>query len=627
MRFPDYKWCDTAIGGVGNRNNVVEIIDFVLPEKGVDCYRTVYRYPDAFKSHFDDKRSVSGYTGPVYADYFPIDIDSSDLEKALQETRRLLERLHINYDVDLSQIRCFFSGAKGFHVMIPDESIGWEPSDKLPQIFKRMAEELLEGIEYDGSIYDVVRLFRFANSINSKTGLYKIPLEPREILHSELSQIIEMAKTPRNLVYCDCERSVELRSVYQEAKQRLDERPAEIKTIRPAKQKLCYLNILDGVSQGWRDNCALRLVSHFFKQGLSEDIVTSIIRTWNGKCDPPIPDKELVNTIHSAMKNTYDFGCNDDVLKEFCDERCHLKRKVDTTKVYTITEAEEKYKQYIRQLEKKKITLGIPKLDYVIRGIAPGEVCLIMARSSVGKTAFLLNIIKHLSLKNITVLFFSLEQPLAQIYERGVQISSGVEGQQVEEVYKLDRPEKERYFKTASNSYKNMLAVEEDYLTAGDLKWYLKAAELKAGREIDVICIDYLGRMKASEHNAYEATSGLAKEFKHLAKETDKAVIYLHQTSRNEGKSGAEPLTITSGRDSGQTEEAADFVIGMWRPDIDKAQDSNTEKLIAAVLKNRKGMRGHVELEFNKKTLAIYQQGEAPFVGTEIAYTEEDIPF
>jgi replicative DNA helicase len=252
-----------------------------------------------------------------------------------------------------------------------------------------------------------------------------------------------------------------------------------------------------------------------------------------------------------------------------------------------------------------------------------------MARSSVGKTAFLLNIIRHLSTKNSLVLFFSLEQPLAQVYERAVQISAQVEGEEVEKAYQREEPTTKNFSTAALKNYANVLIVEEDMLTYEELKQFIKVAEKKAGREVDIICIDYLGRMKGGRGSLYEITSELAKQFKHLAKEIDKAVIYLHQVSREGGRTGAEPLTMASGRDSGQVEEASDFVIGMWRPKINdpEYQKSVVEPLTVAVLKNRKGRCGKINLEFNKKTLTIHQEGEVPFIGIEATYSDEDLPF
>ncbi len=632
MRYPEFCWCDVAIGGAANRNNVVEIAKLKLSD-APDCYRTVYRYPDAFRQHFEQRKSVAGYAGPAYADYFPVDIDSGDLEEAFSEARRLLERLHLNYDVNLNHVRCYFSGNKGFHVMIPDALVDWQPSDKLPQIFKKMAEELLQGIKHDGAIYDVVRLFRFANTLNSKSGLYKIPLYPAEILHGGLSQILELAKKPRTIEldneYETCPALVEL---FARAEQGLGKEKFVVKPPRPAKQKLCYLNMLEGVGKGWRDNCAIRLAVYFKKQGLSGDILLAMLQAWNEKNEPPLEGRVLGSKVEQALnQGNYDYGCNDGILKAFCDENCYLNRKneVDKDKIYTIADAEAKYREYVRKLEQKKITLGIPKLDSAIRGVAPGEVCQIMARSSVGKTAFLLNIIRHLSVRKSTVLFFTLEQPLAQIYERSVQIAAQVEGKRVEEAYRRKSPEISDFFRAASLNYANMLTIEEDFLTYDEMRQYIKAAEKKADKEIDVICIDYLGRMKGGHGTPYEVTSELAKQFKHLAKETDKAVIYLHQVSRGEGRTGAEPLTIASGRDSGVTEEAADFIIGLWRPEINEAeaQTSPVEPLVAGVLKNRKGMCGQVLLEFNKKTLTVYQEGEVPPVEPDVVYDDKDLPF
>lgn len=112
--------------------------------------------------------------------------------------------------------------------------------------------------------------------------------------------------------------------------------------------------------------------------------------------------------------------------------------------------------------------------------------------------------------------------------------------------------------------------------------------------------------MKGGWGNAYEITSELARLMKALAKELDIAVLYLHQTSRV-GGTGAEPISVDMGRESGVTEEAADFVLGMWRPDINKAQsqEQDFEELVIAILKNRKGRLGQASYKFIKPRLQI----------------------
>ncbi|MCK9526070.1 MAG: DnaB helicase C-terminal domain-containing protein, partial [Limnochordia bacterium] len=265
------------------------------------------------------------------------------------------------------------------------------------------------------------------------------------------------------------------------------------------------------------------------------------------------------------------------------------------------------YLKYIQQLEQRKILLGFRKLDKHLRGIAPGEVCEVIARTGVGKTAFLLNVMKQVIVnQKIPVLFFSLEQPLAQIYERTIQIAAEVDGWRVEKNYTQPETAKTLHMLSKQN-YSQLYIVDEDFLTYEELKEFIQIAEReKIGSRPPLVCVDYLGRMKGGGHSPYEVTSELAKQLKVLAKDLDIAILYLHQTSRM-GKSGAEKISLDMARDSGVTEEAADFIIGMWRPELnnEQAQERDHEELSVAILKNRKGSIGQASFKFIKPYLKI----------------------
>src|SRR3972149_10229533 len=112
--------------------------------------------------------------------------------------------------------------------------------------------------------------------------------------------------------------------------------------------------------------------------------------------------------------------------------------------------------------------------------------------------------------------------------------------------------------------------------------------------------------MRGTARDNYSLISELAKQLKLLAKELDLAVIYLHQTSRA-GRTGQEEISLDMGRDSGVAEEAADFILGLWRPELGnkKAQEQESEELKIAILKNRKGRIGTKSFIFEKTTLRI----------------------
>jgi len=623
MKYPEYKYIEVAIGGVNRRNNVVELSKFKTPTGKADCYRTVFRFPEAFRQHVERMGTVAGYRGPHCADFFPIDVDAGDLGEAQKNACYIINRLNASYDVDLNALRCYFSGAKGFHILIPEQLLDIAPSEKVSSSFKKMAREIMGPVEYDASIYDTTRLFRLANTINSKTGLYKIPLYPAEILHGSIDKILELAKKPRKIeLVNELEVNEVLHCVYMEY-HREDQPPpppvAEQAVKPPGDAKLCYYALLEGVGEGERDNAALRLAVHFRKQGYFPDIVTGLLQAWNRRNKPPLEDTDIGKAVRQAFEKQYDFGCNDVLLSEYCDRKCSLKKRrkerVAAESIYSIDEARQKYLAYVKEIEKRKISLGFPFIDKEMRGIAPGEVCEILARSGVGKTAAVLNIIERQSSAGVKVLFFSLEQPIAQIYERTAQIAGGVPGAEVEDAFKRDEARAAELSLIVSKKYNNLYIIDEDYLTYEELRDFIELSRLKISEKPGLVVIDYLGRMKGGHGTSYEITSELAKLLKRLAKDTDTAIIYVHQTNRA-GKTGAEPVTMDMARDSGVVEEAADFVIGMWRPDIDKreAQASETEEIRIALLKNRKGSMTQIGLCFHKPTLRITEWSKVDVV-------------
>lgn len=151
--------------------------------------------------------SMQQFKSPVqeddetYASDFYIDIDVKDnLKKALDTTRKLLTYFQKVLHVDPPYPRIWFSGQKGFHIVIHREIMGIKPHSQLQFMFKLAVEQIAkvtEVKEIDTSIYSKRRVFRWPNSVHPKTRLYKIELTHEEVMTLNAPDIIEMAKQPR----------------------------------------------------------------------------------------------------------------------------------------------------------------------------------------------------------------------------------------------------------------------------------------------------------------------------------------------------------------------------------------------------------------------------------------------
>jgi len=303
----NYEYVDAALDGVRSRNNPIKISELggLLKDKPkpIDCYSTYFQYKKDFYEHVKSNNSVRGYGGPCYSKYLPIDIDSidsNDLEKALVYARSLLRHLELTFELDLKVLPIYFSGAKGFHIMIPTDLFGIEPGNKLDEIFKNLVQELLpEGVEVDLKIYDKTRLFRLPNTIHSESGLYKIPLGLDEVFNKSIEEIKELAKKPRYEEFWDdvCELNENLNELYLKV---CSER---YKTESGGNEKQ-YKGLINGiVGQGERDSTLMSAAGKFRTMGFDiEDIEQILLTLNNSKCNPPLEDKQVQKIAQSACK-------------------------------------------------------------------------------------------------------------------------------------------------------------------------------------------------------------------------------------------------------------------------------------------------------------------------------------
>lgn len=499
--------------------------------------------------------------------------------------------------------------------------LGVTPSKDLAEILKRFVRSLLSPwkIKYDQSIYNQTRLLRIHNTKHSKTGLYKALLTPDEILNNTIQTIKVKAAKPRTGI--KLLRPIfnsKLAALYKIAEESVKTTPRINGQVMsgdtiPKYIKLCYLELQKGVSEGERAEAAFRLACYFKKQGFSYDMVGSMLQTWNAHNSPPLEESHISSTVNSAFsgKGNYDYGCNDSILSKHCNSSCYLlKSKTlnnsDEPCFKSIDECERMYEDYIENLDKRLCRITIPIIGDAMRGIAPGEVLTFLARSGVGKTAFLIYMMLCINCSHeFPMLFFTMEQPLVQVFERMVQMVMGLRGTEVEKAFK-DK-QKQEYLNSiiekTTSSFRNVYVVEEDRLTVEGMAEIVRQAEHKLNKKIGVVFVDYLGRMKCSGKNFYEMFSQNALNIKSLAKELDVAVICASQVSRK-GGDGSKEVFLDSARDSGQIEEAADFIIGMWRPDIKSGAIQEEEKLSLTLLKNRKGPQNiETSVRFNKPIL------------------------
>lgn len=237
---------------------------------------------------------------------------------------------------------------------------------------------------------------------------------------------------------------------------------------------------------------------------------------------------------------------------------------------------------------------GIPsdinRLDQLTHGWHDGDVVLVAARTSVGKTAFSIELALAGLKARKKVLYFSLEMTNDQVMERMLANHSGVPIQII--VDKTCNNEQEMKFHESRKwlSESGLFMDDNGSLTIGGIR--AKARKL-ARRGLDMIVIDYaqLIRPEDSKMSREQQVAQVSKGAKALAKELKVPIIMLAQLRRSADEANRKPR-LSDLRESGSLEQDCDLCIMLWR------KDDDPDKTKITVAKQRQGRCGTVDVQF-----------------------------
>ena len=298
-----------------------------------DKYMTIYSYES-------ENINSCNFIAPLYLD-FDIDDLERNYDKLIRDLRIIVYRLKSELHLDNNDIQIFFSGAKGFHILVDHRIFGFQPSRTLNKDLKTIALYYKASTFtkcIDTAIYDYRRLFRVPNTVNSKTGLYKVPISFSKLVNMKYTELLEYASKPRTMIM----RPVKFNQKAHDAFYALIERLAEQerRTVNTAMARE-YVNskkllpcveylLQNGAEPGQRNNSTVALASALFQIGTDKDEVIEILTEWNNsKNDEPIPMRELLATINSAYNNVGNkmyYGCSAFRDLGVCVKKCPINK-------------------------------------------------------------------------------------------------------------------------------------------------------------------------------------------------------------------------------------------------------------------------------------------------------------
>ncbi|HNR94489.1 MAG TPA: replicative DNA helicase [Kiritimatiellia bacterium] len=295
-------------------------------------------------------------------------------------------------------------------------------------------------------------------------------------------------------------------------------------------------------------------------------------------------------------------------------------------------------KEIMRSYETKTGLTGIPSgykdIDDKLQGFKPGELVILAARPSQGKTSLALNIAENLAMPTHTdpdprpVAVFSLEMSSESLVRRMICSRARVSASKITGGY-ISRAHNDALTNAATALLKAPIYLD-DTAALEALEVRSRARRLKRNYDVQMIIVDYLQIMNFAQYSKegrQRETSAISATMKAMAKELKVPVLVLSQLSRNpENRTGPSAAPKLSDlRDSGSIEQDADVVLMLRRPSsYPEDKDHADEKLaIVNVAKNRNGPTGDIKLNF----FADYTRFETRYEGVDepgAAVTYED---
>ena len=256
------------------------------------------------------------------------------------------------------------------------------------------------------------------------------------------------------------------------------------------------------------------------------------------------------------------------------------------------------------------VTSGFQDLDDLTTGLQPGELIVLAARPSMGKTTLALNIIERAAsgdgLSGIAptpVAFFSLEMSSQQVIQNMLCGKAQIDGQ----LLRKGRVTQEQYARLqqeAASLYEAPVFID-DTPSISITTLRAKARRLKQKHEIGMIVIDYLQLMTAGsrEESRQQEIATISRSLKALARELKVPVVALAQLNRDvEARDDHRPR-MSDLRESGAIEQDADVIMLLHREEYYKPTEENRGIAEIIIAKQRNGPTGTVKLLFFRQMM------------------------
>lgn len=296
---------------------------YLLMKHGdVGIFQTTFNY----NTHNQDE---SYLYGDMYLDFD----DKDNFDNAREDAIYAISYLKIVFGIEPNDLKIYFSGNKGVHVIVPKEILQISPNKKLNYIYKAIAKKIqlfIKNNTLDMQVYDNKRMFRIPNSMHETSKLYKILLSYNELRTLPVEEIKSLASSRRNtnviIINLSYDTNICTSSKMYSWFVENYEKILDIKPVinKQTNKKInytppCIETLLnEGPCDGSRNNVTAILASFYKSRGYDVETAIEEITEWNSISANPLSLREIKATIYSMYRSDKSFGCSS--IRNYYDE-------------------------------------------------------------------------------------------------------------------------------------------------------------------------------------------------------------------------------------------------------------------------------------------------------------------